>query len=193
MAGERRVDEITVGDLVARAGVSRQVFYRHFRDRDDAVALAVTGAFAAAVGPGPEKPRPAASAATGHGNDPATVEDIDARSRVLELFEFAARHGSMCHNIVPSTVNQQLLTAYREALLVPCRRIATQGMAVLDTVAPLPAEAVTRFLVGGFLEVLRSWMEDPDATDLAARVGAALDTVDALLGISCASKGPHHG
>lgn len=80
MAGERRVDEITVGDLVARAGVSRQVFYRHFRDRDDAVALAVTGAFAAAVGPGPEKPRPAASAATGHGNDPATVEDIDARS-----------------------------------------------------------------------------------------------------------------
>jgi hypothetical protein len=66
-------------------------------------------------------------------------------------------------------------------------------MAVLATIAPLPADAVTRFLVGGFMEVLRSWMEDPDATDLHARVEAALDTVDALLGISSAQKGPHDG
>ncbi|MES2943235.1 MAG: TetR/AcrR family transcriptional regulator, partial [Pseudomonadota bacterium] len=44
------------------------------------------------------------------------------------------------------------------------------------------------------MEVLRSWMEDPDATDLYARVSAALDTVDALLGIASAQKGPsNHG
>ena len=37
---ERPVDQMTVGDIVARASVSRQVFYQHFRDRDDAVATA---------------------------------------------------------------------------------------------------------------------------------------------------------
>jgi hypothetical protein len=36
-------------------------------------------------------------------------------------------------------------------------------------------------------------MEDPDSTDLRARVGAALDTVNALLGLTTSSKGPQHG
>jgi len=39
LAHEGPVDEITVGDLVARAGVSRQVFYQHFKDRDDFLAI----------------------------------------------------------------------------------------------------------------------------------------------------------
>ena len=39
------------------------------------------------------------------------------------------------------------------------------------------------------MEVLRSWMEDPDATDLGGRVSAALDTVNALLGLTAATKG----
>ena len=49
LAQETPVDHITVGDLVTRAEVSRQVFYRHFRDRDDAVAAAITDVFTAAV------------------------------------------------------------------------------------------------------------------------------------------------
>jgi AcrR family transcriptional regulator len=171
LSHERPVDGITVGDLVARADVSRQVFYRHFRDRDDAVARAFSHAFADAV----------------------ASDGPDARTRVLELFAFAADHAAMYRNIVPSTVNQHVLAAYRDALVAPCRQIAAQGMAVLDTVAPLPAQAVTRFLVGGFMEVLRSWMEDPETTDLHARVRAALDTVDALLGLTSAQKGPTDG
>ena len=55
-------------------------------------------------------------------------------------------------------------------------------MPVIGAVASLAPESVSRFLVGGFQEVLRSWMEDQDATDLRGRVTAALDTVDALLG-----------
>jgi hypothetical protein len=43
------------------------------------------------------------------------------------------------------------------------------------------------------MEVLRSWMEDPNPTDLSGRVGAALDTVNALLGLTTHSKGPQHG
>ncbi|VEG55363.1 TetR family transcriptional regulator [Mycolicibacterium aurum] len=170
LAHEHAVDEITVGDLVTRAEVSRQVFYRHFRDRDDAVTAAFSDAFDRAV---------------------AGADGADARTRVLELFAFADRHPSMCRNIVPSTVNHHVLTMYRDALMAPCRQIAAEGMAVLDSIAPLPADAVSRFLVGGFMEVLRSWMEDPHASDLHSRVRAALHTVDVLLGIT--QKGSTRG
>ena len=172
LADERSVDGISVSDLVARAEVSRQVFYRHYRDRDDAVAAAFSHAFA---------------------RDLAESDGVDARRQILDLFAFASQRPALFRNVVLSTVNQQVLVTYRDALLAPCREIAAHGMAVLDTVSPIPADAVTRFLVGGFVEVLRSWMDDPSATDLDARAGAALDTVDALLGITSTQKGPLRG
>ncbi len=78
----------------------------------------------------------------------------------------------MYRNVVPSTVTQHVVTAFRAELAPACEQIAEQGMAVLTDIARLTPESVTRFLVGGFMEVLRSWMEDPDATDLQGRVGA---------------------
>jgi hypothetical protein len=66
-------------------------------------------------------------------------------------------------------------------------------MPAVTTTASLSPEGVTRFLVGGFMEVLRSWMEDPDATDLSGRVSAALDTVNALLGLTSPANGSGHG
>jgi AcrR family transcriptional regulator len=161
LAHERPVDEITVGDLVARAGVSRQVFYQHFSDRDDAVSTAFAVAFAAAA---------------------ADIEG-DARARITRLFEFAAEHRAMYRNVVPSAVTQRVVAAFRAELLPACEEIAAQGMRTVGAVADIPQESVSRFLVGGFQEVLRSWMEDPDATDLRGRVTAAVDTVDALLGV----------
>lgn len=170
LAHERPVDQMTVGDIVARAEVSRQVFYQHFRDRDDAVATAFELEFAAATA------------------------DIggDARARILRLFDFAAEHRSMYRNVVPSAVTQRVVTAIRAELLPACEEIAAQAMPV-TTIAGLTPESVSRFLVGGFMEVLRSWMEDPDSTDLRGRVSAALDTVNALLGLPAHSKGFHHG
>jgi AcrR family transcriptional regulator len=179
LAHERRVDEITVGDIVARAEVSRQVFYQHFRDRDDAVATAFTAAFAAATA---DDTAP---------DTPGTA--VDARARILRLFDFAAQHRSMYRNIVPSAVTQRVVTAFRAELQPACVQIARQGMPVVSPIASLTPESVTRFLVGGFMEVLRSWMEDPDSTDLSGRVGAALDTVNALLGLTTPSKGSPHG
>jgi AcrR family transcriptional regulator len=161
MAHEMRVDEITVGELVARAAVSRQVFYQHFGDRDDAIATAFADEFAAAT---------------------SEIEG-DPRSRILALFAFAAEHRAMYRNVVPSAVTQPVVAAFRAALLPACNEIAAQGMPVVGEIAGLEPEAVSRFLVGGFQEVLRSWMEDADATDLPGRVSAALDTVNALLGL----------
>jgi len=171
LAHERQVDELTVGDIVVRAEVSRQVFYQHFRDRDDAVATAFTVAFAAAT---------------------AEIEG-DARVRIPRLFDFAAEHRAMYRNIVPSAVTQRVVTAFRAELQPACEEIAEHGMPVVSPIAGLTPESVSRFLVGGFMEVLRSWMEDPDSTDLSGRVRAALDTVNALLGLTRSSKGSKHG
>jgi AcrR family transcriptional regulator len=171
LAHERPVDQITVGDIVTRASVSRQVFYQHFGDRDDAVATAFSVAFAAATA------------------------DISggARTRILRLFDFAAEHRSMYRNVVPSAVTQRVVTAFRAELQPACEDIARHGMPVVSPIAGLTPESVSRFLVGGFMEVLRSWMEDPDSTDLSGRVRAALDTVNALLGLTIDSKDPQHG
>jgi AcrR family transcriptional regulator len=171
LAHERPVDQLTVGDIVARAEVSRQAFYQHFRDRDDAVATAFSVAFAAAT--------------ADIGGQP--------RAHILRLFDFAAEHRSMYRNVVPSAVTQRVVNAFRAELAPPCQDIATQAMPVVSPIAGLTPESVSRFLVGGFMEVLRSWMEDPDSTDLNGRVRAALETVNALLGLTTVSKGSHHG
>ena len=162
-----RSTQLTVGDIVARAEVSRQVFYQHFRDRDDAVAYAFTVAFASATA------------------------DIagDPGARILALFDFAAEHRAMYRNIVPSAVTLRVVAAFRAELAPACEEIAADGMPAVTTVAGLTPESVSRFLIGGFIEVLRSWMEDPDATDLRGRVTAALDTVRALLGLPAVAAG----
>jgi AcrR family transcriptional regulator len=177
LAHERPVDEITVSDLVQRAEVSRQVFYQHFGDRDDAVTTAITAAFAAAT--------------ADLGADPA--------QRILRLFDFAADHRAMYRNIFPSAVSQRAAVAFRDELTPACRQIAADGMAVVSGVTSVTAQSVERFLVGGFMEVLRSWMEDPTVPDVAGgpaepdvagkadlrgRVGGALDTVNVLLGLT---------
>jgi hypothetical protein len=100
------------------------------------------------------------------------------------LFDFAAKHRDAYRNVVPSAVTQRVVASFRAELLPACEEIAAQGMPIVGSVADVDPDAVSRFLVGGFQEVLRSWMEDDQATDLRSRVTGALDTVDALLGLT---------
>lgn len=171
LAHERPVDGLTVGDIVTRAGVSRQGFYQHFTDRDDAVATAVTVAFATAT--------------AGIGGS--------ARARILRLFDFVAEHRAVYRHVVSSTVAQRVVAAFRAELTPACEEMAAAAMPAVAAIAGVAPEAVTRFLVGGFTEVLRSWMDEPSATDLGDRVRAALDTVNVLLGVPEYSRGSHHG
>src|SRR3954463_14565736 len=162
LAHEGAVDHLTVGDIVDRAEVSRQVFFRHFRRRDDAIAFAFTIAFASATA------------------------DIagDPRTRITALFDFAAEHRAMYRNVVPSAVTLRVVAAFRAELTPAGEQIAA---AAVGDIAGLTTESVSRFLVGGLIEVLRSWMEDGDPTDLRGRVTAALDPVGALLGTATAT------
>ena len=148
LAHERPVDEITVGDLVARAGVSRQVFYQHF-------PTATTRSPPRSPWRSPRRP--------------ADIEGDRGRGS-SRLFAFAAEHRAMYRNVVPSAVTQRVVAAFRAELLPACEEIAAQGMPVVGAIAGLEPDAVSRFLVGGFQEVLRSWMEDADA-DRSSRPG----------------------
>lgn len=49
LLNENRVEDITVSQIVNQAGMSRQVFYEHFKDRDAAVRAAIQRALAPAV------------------------------------------------------------------------------------------------------------------------------------------------
>ncbi len=130
LAHERPVDQLTVGDIVDRASVSRQVFYQHFRDRDDAIAYAVAVAFASATGD----------------------IDGDPRTRIVALFDFAAEHRAMYRNVVPSAVTLRVLAAFRAELAPACKQIAAEATAAVADVGrpdpgirrPVPCRRVHR-------------------------------------------------
>ncbi|MEV6446991.1 helix-turn-helix domain-containing protein [Amycolatopsis sp. NPDC051716] len=98
---QRRVERISVSDIAALAGVSRQVFYQHFRDRDDAVAQAVAASFRELT--------------PGDGEDPRAV--------IHRLCEFSARHAELYRNLYPSAASQQTANAYRDLLHPACIRL----------------------------------------------------------------------
>ncbi len=99
----------------------------------------------------------------------------------------------MYRNIVPSAVTQRVVTAFRAELLPACEEIATQGMPVVTPIAGLTPESVTPIpgrRVHGGAAVLDG---GPGRDRPRRRVSAALDTVNALLGLPTYSKGHHHG
>jgi AcrR family transcriptional regulator len=164
LIGERRVERISVSDLTQRAGVSRQVFYQHFRDRDDAVASAVAGSLqdAALVGD------------TGEA-DPMTV--------IHRLADYTAEHAVLYRNLYPSAASQQTADAYREVIRPACTRLATDLLDQDRRADAAATEAVVNFLIGGIIEVSRLGTENsatggaPRAEDLRARIDACLAAV----------------
>ena len=50
LAGERSIDDITIADITARAGVNRSTFYQHFSDKGALLADALEAAADVAAG-----------------------------------------------------------------------------------------------------------------------------------------------
>jgi AcrR family transcriptional regulator len=157
---ERRVERISVSDLTQRAGVSRQVFYQHFRDRDDAVASAVAASL----------------------QDAARAGDPEAGPLTVlhRLADYTAAHATLYRNLYPSAASQQTADAYRDVIRPVCRRLAADLGRCTDTAA---TEVVADFLIGGLIEVSRLGTENPAtgsaprAEDLRARIDACLAAV----------------
>ncbi|GHF36828.1 AcrR family transcriptional regulator [Amycolatopsis bartoniae] len=157
LIGERRVERISVSDIAQRAGVSRQVFYQHFRDRDDAVAQAVAATFL--------------ELAADTGAD-------DPRAVIHRLCDFTAQHAELYRNLYPSSASQQTANAYRVLLHPACVRLVEELASPPD---PATTETLAEFVLGGIIEVVRlqaeAAMSDAPATArfLRSRVDACLD------------------
>ncbi|MBE8516920.1 TetR family transcriptional regulator [Amycolatopsis sp. H6(2020)] len=149
----RRVEKISVSDITQRAGVSRQVFYQHFRDRDDAVSSAVAASLQAA-------------AAETVGEQPVAL--------IHRLCDYTAEHAGLYRNLYPSAASQQTADAYRDLIRPACEQLAA-GL------AKRPADALADFLIGGIIEVSRQQDEHADtaarANDLRARIDTCLEAV----------------
>ena len=60
LVDERNPDQISMTDIAARAGVSRQVIYDHFADRDHVLAEAAIGRMRQVIAQAEDSPDPAA-------------------------------------------------------------------------------------------------------------------------------------
>ncbi|MEU5264202.1 TetR/AcrR family transcriptional regulator [Amycolatopsis sp. NPDC021455] len=149
---QRRVEKISVSDITQRAGVSRQVFYQHFRDRDDAVASAVAASLQAA-------------AAETDGEHPVAL--------IHRLCDYTAEHAGLYRNLYPSAASQQTADAYRDLIRPACERLAA-GLSERS------AGVLADFLIGGIIEVSRHQDENADA-GTAARANALRARIDACL------------
>lgn len=149
------IGEVSVQDITAAAGVSRQVFYQHFADRDDAVAASVADSFRLAVPPGAV-------------HDPQT-----ALRRLEQLAAYTAEYRTLYRNLYPGVVSERAADAFRAELQPACRALARQRAAADADVRSI--DTVTRFLTGGFLELLRQITDDGD--DPSSDLHSLLDTV----------------
>lgn len=147
LAHEQRGDEISVRQITERAGVSRQVFYLHFHDRDEAITTAVADSLAEAL------PR-----------DTGSKEE--ALALIHRFLGFTTGHVALYTNLYRSSASEQVATAARTLLHPACVILARSVLG--DSSAADPAvrdrdtwreQALTTLLVGGVMEVSRRWVE----------------------------------
>lgn len=91
---ENPLTALSVAQVCRQAGVSRQVFYKHFPDLDSVVLAAVMESFDAAVG---------------GGADP-----------LASVVAWIAEHGRLERNLYPSQVAEQLAQHLREVVRPVC-------------------------------------------------------------------------
>ena len=135
----RRIEAISVSDIVQRAAVSRQAFYQHFRDRDDAAATAVIEAFSGSIG------------------RRESFEAREPRARIAWLIRHVAEHSYLYRNLYPSVVSQRVAEAFRQELNAPCTALA-EGIAECTGVE---VGIVEGWLVGSLMDINRHWTELP--------------------------------
>jgi AcrR family transcriptional regulator len=159
---ERRIEKISVTDIVERAGVSRQAFYQHFTDRDDAVATAVIDSIAVAA-------------------RPVKGFHLSTLDRILRLMAYVAENAELYRNLYPGVASQRSAATFRDELRPPCETLAREAHRRLGDKADIPVAALTTFLLGGLMEILVSWSAHPTSIPPRDQAGALLTAFTALL------------
>lgn len=155
LVSERGTTAITVTELADAAGVSRQVVYLQFGDRDSLLA-------AAAVALAERELYPLF---------PDLSEDT-LRTRALS----AARHLSAHHRFYRALVTGSCAFALRTAAIRSFELLHRQAtVSVFTTTQPEDAAAAGTFLIGGVMAVIDDWLltqnnQEPDPNVLTDRL-----------------------
>lgn len=137
---ERRIEDISVKDIVARAQVSRQVFYNHFADRDMALKTSIVESLDATL---------------------VGLEPQDAPGLFVRLLSWSADYPHLYENLFPSRVAQALIEHTKDLLRPMC------AQRVLSLKADLTLgeqHLLTTFYVSGIIGVL--WNRQTQDGDL---------------------------
>lgn len=155
---ERSIDTISVSDIVRRAETSRQAFYQHFADRDDAVVAAIVDDLDARVLPG----------------DPP-------RQQIESLMRFVGENTVGYRNIHPSIASQRCGTELRQRMRRPSEAVVDELAGTNEGLTDTDRAALTTFLLGGFMEIALEWLTsttgpspEASAADLLTALGRLL-------------------
>ncbi|MET0931373.1 MAG: TetR/AcrR family transcriptional regulator [Aeromicrobium sp.] len=159
---DRAADELTVSALCRAAGVNRSTFYQHFSSPED-IALQGLGELFDLIRDADIVMRSAGS--------PITPAEASRRA-IGGVVTFLESRRSSYARLIGPTAPTQLRAAVSDAFI-------EHSVESISRMAGRPADAdpvlVARFLAGGVLSVLGSWLAEPADDWPAARL------VDALL------------
>ncbi|WP_022890426.1 TetR/AcrR family transcriptional regulator [Agromyces italicus] len=144
LARERPLDELTVADIAARAGVNRSSFYQHYADKETLLADALDAAAEAAGASVPRVLRP------GSAPPQALFDYLRHFDENAEVYRRVL--GPQGSAVVMSRLRARLETIVREG-------IEASGSRVFDG---LPLDVVGAGIAGTALGVIEAWLaRDP--------------------------------
>jgi len=133
---EQRAETISVAQIIDRAGTSRQAFYEHFDDRDDAIVAAVRES-------------------TGKRLMELTRDLAPEWSSSEALLPLLDEERVLYQNLHGGPVQARAMDTGREALEPVARSLAQELCGTGDSSL---VDDVTVFLVGGFLDSIVHWI-----------------------------------
>lgn len=144
LARERPLDEVSVADIAATAGVNRSSFYQHYSDKETLLADALDAA--------------AEHASTGL---PSVVPAEAAPPKALhDYLEHLAENAEVYRRVLGATGSAVVMARLRTRL----EKIVIQGISANETpaFANLPVDVVAAGIAGSALGVIESWLSrDP--------------------------------
>ena len=149
---ERGFGDITVQDILDRAGVGRSTFYAHFRNKEDALHASYERMFAgfeallARAGPRDGRLFPVTEFLEHVGGARRLVEALRRDGQLEDVWSLCTEHA---------------------ARMIEARLPASPGVAT-GIVPAVPRPLVARMLAGALVEAMRWWFDHPGATPPAA-------------------------
>jgi AcrR family transcriptional regulator len=139
---ERRFDDITVQDILDRAGVGRATFYAHFRNKDDVLHSGYEDLFSFLGSQLDRGPRIGA--------------------RIVPVQEFLAHVGGDAGELVASLRASGKFEELSDVTVSYIAEMIRQRIAPVDGgTAAIPPTLLARMLAAAFVEMFRWWLEQP--------------------------------